>query len=94
MKVYWGIGGIAPLILWPRQQMEVSGQLHAPAAFPPKERASGALWTGVWVGPIAILDTVVKRKIPSSRREPNPRTPIVQSIAQRPLINAEPVNRF
>jgi hypothetical protein len=35
MKANWGSGGIAPLILWPRQKMEVSGQLHAPAALPP-----------------------------------------------------------
>jgi hypothetical protein len=35
------------------------------------------------VGPRAVLDTVVKRKIPSPRRESNPRTPIVQSVAQR-----------
>jgi len=35
------------------------------------------------VGPRAILDAMVKRKIPSTRRESNPRTPIVQPIAQR-----------
>jgi hypothetical protein len=35
------------------------------------------------VGPRAVLDAVVKRKIPSSRRESNPRTPIVQPVAQR-----------
>jgi hypothetical protein len=35
MKVYWGSGGIAPLILWRWHLVEVSGQLHAPAAFPP-----------------------------------------------------------
>jgi hypothetical protein len=34
-----------------------------------------------WIG--AVLDAVVKRKIPSPRREPNPRTPIVQHVAQR-----------
>jgi len=28
MKVYWGSGGIAP-------RMEMSGQIHAPAALPP-----------------------------------------------------------
>jgi hypothetical protein len=34
------------------------------------------------VGPRAVLDiAVVKRKIPSTRRESNPRTPIVQPIA-------------
>jgi hypothetical protein len=37
---------------------------------------------GGWVDPRAILDAVVKRKIPGSRRESNPRTPIVQSVAQ------------
>jgi len=30
------------------------------------------------VGPRAVLDAVVKRKIRSPRRESNPRTPIVQ----------------
>jgi hypothetical protein len=34
-------------------------------------------------GPRAILDAVVKKKIPSSCRETNPRTPIVQPVAQR-----------
>jgi hypothetical protein len=35
-----------------------------------------------WVGPRAVLDAVVKRKIPSPRRHSNPRTPIVQPVAQ------------
>jgi hypothetical protein len=35
------------------------------------------------VGPRVVLDAVVKRKIASPRRESNPRTPIVQPIAQR-----------
>jgi hypothetical protein len=34
------------------------------------------------MGPRAVLDTVVKRKIPSPRQESNPRTPIVQPVAQ------------
>jgi hypothetical protein len=61
--------------------MKVSGQLHTPAALLP-EKASGTHWIGGWVGPRAVLDTVVKRKIPSPRREWNPRTPIVQPVAQ------------
>jgi hypothetical protein len=32
------------------------------------------------VGPRAVLDAVVKRKIPSPRRESNTRTPIVQHV--------------
>jgi hypothetical protein len=35
------------------------------------------------VGPRAVLDAVVKRNISSHRRESNPRTPIVQPVAQR-----------
>jgi hypothetical protein len=62
--------------------MEVSGQLHAPVAFTTRERAPGTHWIGGWVGPKTVLDAVVKRKIPSPRRESNPRTPIVQPVAQ------------
>jgi hypothetical protein len=71
MKAYWGTGGIAPLILWPRHYIEVSSQLHALAALPPGKE------------PLMPLDAVVKRKIPSPRRESNPRTPIVQPVSQR-----------
>jgi len=35
------------------------------------------------VGPRAVLDAVVKRKIPNPHRESNPRTLTVQPIAQR-----------
>jgi hypothetical protein len=49
----------------------VEVQLHAP----------GTHCIGGWVGPRAVLDTVVKRKIPSPRQESNPRTPIVQPLA-------------
>jgi len=35
------------------------------------------------MGPRAVLDAVVKRKIPSPHRESNLRTPIVQPVAQR-----------
>jgi hypothetical protein len=74
MEAYYGNGGVAPLILWPRRQMDVSGQLHAPAALPPGERAPGTHWIGGWVGPRAVLDAVVKRKFHI------PRTPIIQRM--------------
>jgi len=35
MKAYRGSGGIAPHVLRPRNEIEVSGQLHAPAALSP-----------------------------------------------------------
>jgi hypothetical protein len=63
--------------------MEVSGQLHAPAALLPKERGHGTHWIGGWVGPRAVLEAVVKREIPSPRRKSNPRTRIVQPVTQR-----------
>jgi hypothetical protein len=60
--------------------MEVSDELHAPDILfrgktPVTYRIRG------WVGPRAILDAVVKIKIPSLRRESNFRTPIVQPVA-------------
>jgi hypothetical protein len=52
-------------------------------SFTPRERAPGTRWIGGWVGLIAVVDVVVKRKIPSPCQESNPRTPIVQPVAQR-----------
>jgi hypothetical protein len=58
--------------------MEVSDQLHAPAALPPgKEPPPRTHLIGGRVGPTAVLDAVVKREIPTPHRESNPRTPIV-----------------
>jgi len=37
----------------------------------PREKDPGTYWIGGWVGPRAGLDTVVKRKILSPRRESN-----------------------
>jgi hypothetical protein len=41
--------------------MEVTGQLHIPAALPPRKRAL-IPWTGDWVGPIVSMDIVEKTK--------------------------------
>jgi hypothetical protein len=41
-----------------------------------REEALGTYWIGGWVGPEAGLDAVVKRKIPSPRRDSN--HPIIQ----------------
>jgi hypothetical protein len=53
-----------------------------PGRFTPQGKAPGTHWIGGWVGPRAVLDTVVKKN-PSPRRESNPRTPIVQLVSQR-----------
>jgi hypothetical protein len=50
--------------------------------FTPRERAPSTHCTGGYVGPRAGLDAVMNTKIPSPRRESNPRTPIVQPEAQ------------
>jgi hypothetical protein len=42
--------------------MEVSGQLHAAAAFAPGERAPGTHWIEGWVDPGAGLGDLEKRK--------------------------------
>jgi hypothetical protein len=60
--------------------MEVSDQLHAPAALSPRKEPHGTHWIGGWLGTRAVMDAVVKRKILSPHRESNPRTPIVQRI--------------
>jgi hypothetical protein len=41
--------------------MEVSGQLHAPAALPPKEVVADINWIGDWVDPRAGSGVVEKR---------------------------------
>jgi hypothetical protein len=50
--------------------------------FTPRERAPGTPWIGGWVGPRAVLDTVVNRKTPGPHWESNSRTPIIQPVAQ------------
>jgi hypothetical protein len=63
--------------------MKVNGQIHAFDRFTPREGALFIPRIGGWVGLRVVLDAVVKRKIPNLRRESNPRTPIVQPVAQR-----------
>jgi hypothetical protein len=68
MKTYWGSGGIASRILdlGTRWRWVVS---FTPRPLTPRERAPGTNWIGGWVGPRAVLDAEVKRKITSPRRK-------------------------
>jgi hypothetical protein len=50
----------------------------------PQGRSPGTHWLLGWVGPRAVLEAVVKRTIPSPRRESNPRTTIIQSVFLTP----------
>jgi hypothetical protein len=67
-----GSGGIAPRILdlGTRWRWVVN---FTACRFTPRERAPGTYWIGGWVGPTAVLEAVVKRKIPSLCRDSNPR---------------------
>jgi hypothetical protein len=65
---------------WPRHQLEVSGQLQAPAALP-RGKAPGTPWIG-WVDPRAGLDDLEKRKI-WPYRDSNSNPSVVQPIASR-----------
>jgi hypothetical protein len=58
--------------------MEVSGQIHAPAALPSQGRSPNTHCIGGWVGPGTGL--VSKIKIPSVFRESNPDHPSSQSL--------------
>jgi len=60
-----------------------------PGHFTPREKATHTHWVGGWVGPRAILDAVAKRKTPSPCQESNPRTLIVQPVAQLELLYKE-----
>jgi hypothetical protein len=83
MKTYWGSGVKAPRILLTSALEGGEWSASRPGQFIPRERARSTHWIGGWVGPRAVLDAVVKRKIPSPRRESNSRTPIGQPVAQR-----------
>jgi hypothetical protein len=48
-----------------------------PGHFTTREGVAGTHWIGGWVGSRDVLDSAAKKKIPSPRRESNPRTPIL-----------------
>jgi hypothetical protein len=62
----------------------VGGEWSAssPGNFTPRERAPCTHRIGGSVEPRAVWNAVMKRKIPSPRRESKPRTPLVQLVAQ------------
>jgi hypothetical protein len=80
MKAYWGVEVSSTHSLASALD---GGEWSRLGRFIPRESAPVTHWIGSWVSPRVVLDAVVKRKIPSPRRESNPRTPIVQPVAQR-----------
>jgi hypothetical protein len=63
MKTSWGSGGIAQFLTSTLGGGECSAS--RPGRFASKERALGIHWIGGCVYPRTVLDTVVKRKIPT-----------------------------
>jgi hypothetical protein len=63
---------------WPWHYLEVSGQLHVPAALPPGKEH----WIGGWVGPRAGLDDV-RREKSWPYRDSNPDSSDVKPLASR-----------
>jgi hypothetical protein len=60
MKAYGGVDVYIHIFL--TSTLVGDGQLHAPAALLPGERAPGIHWIGGWLGPRAGLDDMKKRK--------------------------------
>jgi hypothetical protein len=83
MKAYWGLWRYSSTHYLTSALDGSEWPASRPGRFTPRERAPGTHWIGGWVGPRAVLYAVVERKIPSPRRESNPRTPIFQPVAQR-----------
>jgi hypothetical protein len=71
-----GSASIAPHIL------DLGTRWRWVVSFTPRERVPDIHWTGSWMGPRTGLEAVLKRKFPSPCRESNPRTPVVQPVAQ------------
>jgi hypothetical protein len=80
MKTFWGKRGIAPRLL------NLGNSLRWVVSFTPWPlypggRTLGTHWVGDWVGPRAILEVGVRRKIPSSCRKWKPvNHPVVWSL--------------
>jgi hypothetical protein len=82
LKAYWASRGIAPRILDLGTRWRWVVSFTPPPLYPQGKSPWYPLDTRLG-GPRTVLDAVVKRKIPSPRREWNPRTPILQPATQR-----------
>jgi hypothetical protein len=63
--------------------MEVSGQLHAPAALPPGKETLVPTGQEAGWAPEPFWTRWCRDKFPAPRWESNPRTPIVQPVDKR-----------
>jgi len=72
MKTYWGIEvQLHSFFSLDGEEWLVSRSCR----FTASERDPDTHWIGGWAGPRPTLDTVSKRRNPSTRREPNPDHP-------------------
>jgi hypothetical protein len=63
--------------------MEVSGQLPAPTTLPPGKEPPVSIGEEAGWAPETVWTRWWREKFPAPHRESNPRTPIVQPVAQR-----------
>jgi hypothetical protein len=85
VKTYWGVEVQRHTFLTAALEGDEWSDSR-PGRFTPGERVPSSHWIGSWGGTRAGLDGVVKRQIPSPRREstpPPPRTPIRQPVSSR-----------
>jgi hypothetical protein len=83
MKAYWGVKVYSSTHSLTSALDAGEWSASRPGRFPPRKRVPGTYWIGGWVGPRAYMDAVVKRIIPSPRRESILRTPIIHPVTQR-----------
>jgi hypothetical protein len=63
MKAHGGVDVQIHIFFLHRHQLNVSGQLHVPAALTPEESTPGTHWIRGWVDPRVSLDDVEQRKL-------------------------------
>jgi hypothetical protein len=69
MKAFWGEWRYSSIHSLTSALDGGEWPVSLPGHFTPRDRVPVTHWIGGWVGPRAVLDAVVKRKIPSPRRE-------------------------
>jgi len=65
VKTYERVEAVYAFLTW---SLGGSGQIPGPATLPLRERTLGVHWIRCWVGPLAGLEVVTKRRNPAHAR--------------------------
>jgi hypothetical protein len=79
MKAYWGVEVYLQVVLWPRHYIEVSGQLHVPAALPQGKSPCYQLDMRLG-GPQSRSGRGGEKNNPQPLPDSKPGSPIIQSV--------------